>query len=98
MRDWWKLVEERAMQDADPINPQRLFWELNKHLPDDAIVAADSGTSANWYARDVKLSRAHGVAFGDARDDGTGRPVRDRGKVRPSHRPASLWSATARCR
>jgi pyruvate dehydrogenase (quinone) len=49
--DWWKLVEERALQDADPINPQRLFWELNNHLPDDAILSADSGTSADWYAR-----------------------------------------------
>jgi pyruvate dehydrogenase (quinone) len=53
--DWWRLMEDRAMQDADPINPQRLFFELNKHLPDNAIVSSDSGSSANWYARDVKL-------------------------------------------
>jgi pyruvate dehydrogenase (quinone) len=57
--DWWRLMEDRAMQDADPINPQRLFWELNKYLPDDAIVSADSGSSANWYARDVKLKPSH---------------------------------------
>src|SRR5436305_3885102 len=25
--DWWKLMESRAMAGADPINPQRLFWE-----------------------------------------------------------------------
>ena len=56
---WWRLMEERAMQDADPINPQRLFWELNKYLPDDAIVSSDSGSSANWYARDVKLKPSH---------------------------------------
>jgi pyruvate dehydrogenase (quinone) len=53
--DWWQLVEDRAMQDADPINPQRLFWELNKYLPDDAILSADSGTSADWFARTLKL-------------------------------------------
>jgi pyruvate dehydrogenase (quinone) len=53
--DWWRLMEERAMQEADPINPQRLFWELNKYLPDDAIISSDSGSSANWYARDVKV-------------------------------------------
>jgi len=57
--DWWKVLEERAMQDADPINPQRLFWELNKHLPDDAIISSDSGSAANWYARDVKLKPTH---------------------------------------
>ncbi len=56
---WWRLMEERAMQEADPINPQRLFWELNKYLPDDAIVSADSGSAANWYARDVKLKPTH---------------------------------------
>ena len=55
--DWWRLVEERAMTDADPINPQRIFWELSSRLPDDLIIAADSGSSTNWYARDVKLRR-----------------------------------------
>jgi pyruvate dehydrogenase (quinone) len=55
IRDWWKLVEARAMTDADPINPQRIFWELSDQLPDDVIVSADSGSSTNWFARDVKL-------------------------------------------
>ncbi len=52
---WWELLEARAMEPAQPINPQRLFWELSSRLPDQAILAADSGSSANWYARDVKL-------------------------------------------
>ena len=43
------------MQKADPINPQRLFWELNDYLPDDAILSADSGSAANWFARDLKI-------------------------------------------
>jgi len=59
MEEWWRLLEERAMQSADPINPQRLFWELNKVLPKDAIVSADSGSAANWFARDLKLGRGH---------------------------------------
>src|SRR6266480_902481 len=59
LQEWWRLLEERAMQDADPINPQRLFWELNKYLPADAIISADSGSAANWFARDVKLGRGH---------------------------------------
>jgi pyruvate dehydrogenase (quinone) len=57
--EWWRLMEQRAMQDADPINPQRLFWELNDVLPPDAIITADSGSAANWFARDVKLGRGH---------------------------------------
>src|SRR3954471_2693741 len=57
IRDWWKLMEERAMQDAQPINPQRVFFELSPRLPDDCIIAADSGSAANWYARDVKIRK-----------------------------------------
>jgi pyruvate dehydrogenase (quinone) len=52
---WWKVLEARAMNPANPINPQRVFWELSPRLPDGAILSADSGSSANWYARDVKL-------------------------------------------
>jgi pyruvate dehydrogenase (quinone) len=55
--DWWQLMEERAMIEADPINPQRVFWELSPRLPDYCILSSDSGSAANWYARDLKLRR-----------------------------------------
>jgi len=55
--EWWKVLRERAMAEADPINPQRLFWELSERLPDDCIIASDSGSAANWYARDLKMRR-----------------------------------------
>ncbi len=55
--EWWKLLEARAMNDADPINPQRVFWELSSRLPDDCILSSDSGSSANWFARDLKIRR-----------------------------------------
>jgi len=55
VRKWWKLIEERSMLEADPINPQRVFHELSKRLPDGAILTADSGSSANWFARNIKL-------------------------------------------
>ena len=55
--DWWKLLEERAMQPAKPVNPQRVVWELSPRLPDNAIVTSDSGSCANWYARDLKMRR-----------------------------------------
>ncbi len=54
---WWKVLEARAMNPGDPINPQRVFWELSSRLPDDCILSADSGSAANWYARDLKLRR-----------------------------------------
>lgn len=55
VKDWWTLMEERAHQDANPINPQRVFWELSPRLPERCVVTADSGSSANWWARDLKL-------------------------------------------
>jgi pyruvate dehydrogenase (quinone) len=54
---WWKTLEERAMQPATPINPQRVAWELSPRLPERAIVTSDSGSCANWYARDLKIRR-----------------------------------------
>jgi pyruvate dehydrogenase (quinone) len=55
--DWWQVVEHRAQQPANPINPQLVFHELSKRLPEDAIVTSDSGSAANWFARDLKLRR-----------------------------------------
>ena len=52
---WWGTMEAEAMVDADPINPMRLFSELSPRLPHNAIVAADSGSSANWYARQLRF-------------------------------------------
>jgi pyruvate dehydrogenase (quinone) len=52
---WWKVLEGRAMNDAKPINPQRVFWELSPLLPDRCILTADSGSVANWWARDLKV-------------------------------------------
>lgn len=55
--DWDETLEKRALVTADPINPQRVAFELSPRLPDAAIVTSDSGSCANWYARDVKLRR-----------------------------------------
>ncbi|GHG31403.1 thiamine pyrophosphate-requiring protein [Paracoccus aerius] len=51
----WKVLEDRAMQPASPINPQRPFWELSQRLPEGAILTSDSGSCANWFARDIKM-------------------------------------------
>ncbi|MDB5896664.1 MAG: pyruvate dehydrogenase-like protein [Ramlibacter sp.] len=72
---WWQALEERAMTPADPLNPQRPFWELSPLLPDDCIVTCDSGTVAAWYARDVKLRRGMmGSVSGSLASMGCGLP------------------------
>ncbi len=55
--EWWRVLEARAMNDANPLNPQRVFWELSPRLPDNAILSSDSGSAANWFARDIKIRR-----------------------------------------
>ena len=55
VKDWWKVIEARAMNNAHPINPQRVFWELSSRLPDNCILSSDSGSSANWFARNLKI-------------------------------------------
>ncbi len=54
---WRETVHARAMVDATPINPQRPFLELSKRLPPQAILACDSGSAANWYARDIDIQK-----------------------------------------
>ena len=54
---WWQLMEERAMTPANPVNPQRVVWEMSPLLPEDAIVASDSGSCANWFARDYRVKQ-----------------------------------------
>jgi pyruvate dehydrogenase (quinone) len=52
---WWEMLENRAMEDASPLNPQRVYHELSPRLPDRCILTADSGSATNWWARQLKL-------------------------------------------
>ena len=58
MSDWWETAGgARACTRRNPVNPQRVAWELSPRLPDDVIVTCDSGSCANWYARDLRMRR-----------------------------------------
>ena len=82
VKSWWKLLEERAMHTADPLNPQRLFWELSPRLPENAIITADSGSVANWYARDLKMRRGMKASLsGGLASLGAGTPYAVAGKM-----------------
>ena len=52
---WWQALERLALTGADPVNPMRIFHELSQRLPANAMVAADSGSAANWYARHLRF-------------------------------------------
>ena len=55
VRRWWEILDAEAHESADPVNPQLLFHELSKRLPDKAILTSDSGSSTDWWARHMRL-------------------------------------------
>jgi len=55
MREWWELMEKRAMRDDVPVKPQRVAWELSELVSDDAIISTDSGTITTWIARHFRM-------------------------------------------
>jgi len=57
LSQWWDTLEARAMTKAHPVNPQRVVWEMSPRLPENAIITSDSGSCANWYARDYRVKR-----------------------------------------
>ena len=52
---WWEILDDRAQQEANPLNPQLLFHELSPRLPDNCILTSDSGSATNWWARHLKM-------------------------------------------
>jgi pyruvate dehydrogenase (quinone) len=87
--DWWDTMQRQAMTDADPINPMRIFHELSSRLPADAIVAADSGSAANWYARHLKFgANMRGSLSGTLATMGPGVPYVIGAKWAHPNRPA----------
>jgi pyruvate dehydrogenase (quinone) len=89
---WWETMEMEAMVDADPINPMRLFHELSSRLPADAIVAADSGSSANWYARQLRFrDQVRGSLSGNLATMGPGVPYGIGAKFGHPDRPVIVF-------
>ncbi|HZE33161.1 MAG TPA: thiamine pyrophosphate-requiring protein, partial [Actinoallomurus sp.] len=90
---WWQTMEKEAMVEADPINPMRLFWELSSRLPEDAIVTADSGSAANWYARDLKFTgEVRGSLSGTLATMGPGVPYGIGAKFGHPERPVIVFA------
>jgi pyruvate dehydrogenase (quinone) len=48
-------MDAEALVAAKPVNPMRIFSEFSKQAPADCMIAADSGSAANWYARQVRM-------------------------------------------
>ena len=86
---WWGVIERQSLTEADPVNPMRLVWELNGRIPDNAIITADSGSSANWYARCLRMRGSmRGSLSGNLATMGPGVPYAIGAKFAHPDRPA----------
>jgi pyruvate dehydrogenase (quinone) len=57
METWHNICEREAHVPADPINPRLVYHTLNERLPDNCIVTADAGSTADWYGQHIRLGR-----------------------------------------
>jgi pyruvate dehydrogenase (quinone) len=86
---WWDVMDAEAHVSADPVNPMRIFSEFSDQAPEDAIVTADSGSAANWYARHVRMrGRMRGSLSGTLATMGPAVPYAIGAKFAHPERPA----------
>jgi pyruvate dehydrogenase (quinone) len=86
---WWEVMQRRAAVDADPVNPEYVVHALDRLLPDDAMLSADSGSAANWYARHLRMRAAmRGSLSGTLATMGPGVPYAIGAKFAHPDRPA----------
>jgi pyruvate dehydrogenase (quinone) len=89
VRRWWEVMDAEAHVEADPINPMRLFSEFSAQAPADVMIAADSGSTANWYARQVRMRhQMRGTLSGTLATMGPGVPYAIGAKFAHPDRPA----------
>ncbi len=90
---WWQSMDAEAEVEADPINPMLVFRELSARLPMDAIVTADSGSSANWYARQLRFrGQMRGSLSGNLATMGPGVPYGIGAKFGHQDRPVIVFA------
>lgn len=54
---WHDVADRRAAIEPERLNPERVVRLLSAHLPADAQVAVDVGSTTYWYARHLLLPR-----------------------------------------
>jgi len=63
VKTMWEEEGAKAHLSADPLNPELPFWEFSKHVPDNAVITADTGMSTTFFARAVKMRRGMKTAI-----------------------------------
>jgi acetolactate synthase-1/2/3 large subunit len=58
---WNKFVEPGMTDESTPMNPQRVAVEIDKAMPDDAILVSDIGVHHNWLLQLGKPKRPNSL-------------------------------------
>ncbi|WP_371680935.1 thiamine pyrophosphate-requiring protein [Streptomyces sp. NBC_01276] len=86
---WWDVMTRRAEVSAEPVNPEYVVHALDALLPEDVMLAADSGSAANWYARHLRMrGTMRGSLSGTLATMGPGVPYAIGAKFAHPDRPA----------
>jgi pyruvate dehydrogenase (quinone) len=62
-RDWWLDEGKRAHLEADPVNPELVYWEMSEKLSTDSMIAVDTGMSTTYFARALKVRQGMKIAI-----------------------------------
>ncbi|HZD66878.1 MAG TPA: thiamine pyrophosphate-requiring protein, partial [Acidimicrobiales bacterium] len=90
---WWETMDREAHVKADPVNPMLVFSELDTRVPENAIVTADSGSAANWYARNLRFrGQMRGSLSGTLATMGPGMPYGIGAKFAYPDRPVIVFA------
>lgn len=85
---WWRVLDDRAHDKADPLNPELVVHELSKRLPDNAVLTTDAGSVANWWARHLRLRPGMAASLGgNLASMGPGTPYAIAAKLAHPDRP-----------
>jgi pyruvate dehydrogenase (quinone) len=86
--EWWRVLDKRAHDKADPLNPELVVHKLSKRLPDNATLTTDAGSVANWWARHLKMRPGMAASLaGNLATMGPGTPYAISAKLAHPARP-----------
>ena len=86
--EWWRVLDDRAHDEADPLNPELVVHEASRRLPDECILTADTGSITNWWARHLRLRTGMAATLaGNLATMGPGTPYAIAAKLAFPRRP-----------
>jgi len=86
--DWREILKKHGTNDSTPMKPDVIAYELNKILPDDAIITTDSGSNTGLCAQHIDIGQGMQFAVsGNLASMACGLPYAIAAAIAFPHRP-----------